>query len=267
MSRARAVLRLVDHPELPPLAPGDPADAALWSLLVGLAAKDGHVAGDEVALLRRVRPDLGEDALLAWVDDTAKRGIDWAGLRACATDADAAMDLLRLAARMVALDGTVADGELGIMAELARRVGLPETAPRAALSEVVAEGGPVDADTVKHALRSMWWDVLIPSRDPLESDLDGVVPPGARLLCSIRLGNDEVAGLFVEGLAGRWDGGASFVAWDQIATYTRVPVSGAAFHLRTRDGVDHAMTDPRLGDVGALLDLVHGRQPHGADEP
>lgn len=266
MSRPRAVLRLVDHPDQPALTPGDPADPALWSLLVGLATKDGVVAPDELALLRRVRPDLGDDGLRARIDETARAGIDWAALRAVATDADVAFDVLRLAARMVALDGTVADAELGTLRELAAHLGLPESAPRQALSEIVAEGGPVDPATVRHALRSMWWDVLLPSRDPLESDLDRVVPAGASLLCSIRLGDREVAGLFVEGLAGRFDGGPSFVAWDHIASYTRVPVPGASFHLRTKDGTDHAMTDPRLRDVGALLDLVHGRQPLGADE-
>lgn len=261
MSRVRALLRLIDQPTLPPLSPGDPADPALWSLLCVLAARDGEIAVDEFALLRLMRADLAEDQILARVDEAARAGIDWDGLRAVATDASAAMDVLRVAARMVALDGVVADAELGELGEVARHLGLPETAPRDALREVVAEGGPVQPATVRDALRNMWWDVLLPSRDPLESDLDRVVPPGARPLCSIRLDEQEVAGLFVEGLAGRWDAGPSFVAWDDIATYTRVPVPGASFHLRTRDGRDHAMVDPRLRDVGALLDLVHGRQP------
>ena len=113
----------------------------------------------------------------------------------------------------------------------------------------------------RDALRHMWWDVLVPSRDPLESDLEGVVPPTARPICTIRLGEVEIAGLFAEGLAARFDGGSAFVRWDEIRSYTRVPVPGAAFHLRTRDGRDHAMADPRLRDVGALLDLAHGRKP------
>lgn len=267
MSRVRAFLRLVDRPDLPPLTPGDPADPAIWALMVGLALGDGRVTRDERALLRRIRPDLGDAALDAWVRDTAAGGIDWAALRAVSTDGDVALDLLRLAARMVALDGDVADSELGRMGELARHLGLPETAPRGALSEVVATGGAVEVATVKEALRSMWWDVLLPSRDPLESDLAEVVPPGATFLCSIRLGEEEVAALFAEGLLGRWDDGPAFVAWSDIAGYTRVPVPGATFHLRTR-GVDrdHTMNDPRLRDVGALLDLVHGRQPHHRDD-
>jgi hypothetical protein len=265
MSRARELLRLVDQPEHPPLPPGHPADPALWSLLVGLAVGDGQVAPDEVALLRRVRPELSSAALQEWITTTARAGIDWSGLKAAAPDGDTALDVLRLAARMVALDGDVADNELGSMSQLAQHLGLPDSAPRGVLREIVAEGGPVDPATVREALRNMWWDVLLPSRDPLESDLDRVVPSQARLLCSIRLEEEEVAGLYVEGLVARWDRGAAFVGWDQIATYTRIPVPGASFHLRTRDGVDHAMTDPKLRDVGALLDLVHGRQPLPAD--
>ncbi|MCA9494338.1 MAG: hypothetical protein KC621_30640, partial [Myxococcales bacterium] len=129
------------------------------------------------------------------------------------------------------------------------------------LDEVIARGGAVDEALVRDALRHMCWDVLMPSRDPLESDLERAVPPGSRMLCSIRLDEDEVAGLYAEGLAARFDDGAAFVAWDDILSYTRVPVPGAAFHLRTRDGRDHAMSDPRLRDVGALLDLAHGRKP------
>jgi hypothetical protein len=162
---------------------------------------------------------------------------------------------------MVCLDGELAESELGVLRELANRLGLPSVAPQSVLDEVVARGGAVDEQMVRDALRHMWWDVLVPSRDPLESDLDAVVPPDARQICSIRLGDSEIAGLFAEGLAGRFDAGSAFVRWDDIGTYTRVPVPGAAFHLRTRDGRDHAMADPRLRDVGALLDLAHGRKP------
>jgi hypothetical protein len=265
MSRVRAFLRLIDRPDLPPLEPGDPADPALWGLLVALASDDGRVTADERALLARVRPDLKGPALDGWIASLGTAGLDLAALRALAADADTALDVLRLAARIVALDGDVADGELGQMARIASALGLPATAPRSVLGEVVAEGGPVEPATVRDALRNMWWDVLLPSRDPLESDLERVVPASASLLCSIRLGDDEIAALCLEGIAARWDGGASYVPWDQIAAYTRVPVSGASFHLRTRAGADHTMTDPRLRDVGALLDLVHGRQPHDSD--
>lgn len=267
MPRPRALLDAIDRPDLPAPAVGAD-DGPLWSLLVHLAADDGAVGVDEFGLLARLRPDLDEVALLALTNRLAEAPLDWSGLAARyggGKAVDDAMDVLRVAARMVALDGVVAAAELGTLRELARVLGLPESAPQSALREVVAEGGGVTIDQVREALRNMWWDLLIPSRDPLETDLEGVVPPGARLLCSIRLGDAEVAGLHAEGLAARFDHGPAWVAWDQIATYTRVPVPGASFHLRTRDGVDHAMVDPRLRDVGALLDLVHGRQPRAVD--
>lgn len=260
MSRVRAYLALVDDPERPPLEP-DPADAPLFSLLAHLAAQDGSVVGDELALLKRVRPGESASELSAWASSLAARPLDWEGLARLGATDEVRWDLLRLAARMVCLDGELADSEMGVLRELCRRLGLPQTAPQAALDEVVARGGSVDEAMVRDALRHMWWDVLVPSRDPLESDLEAVVPPTARAICSIRLDEAEVAGLFAEGLAARFDGGRAFVRWDEIRSYTRVPVPGAAFHLRTRDGRDHAMSDPRLRDVGALLDLAHGRKP------
>jgi hypothetical protein len=107
----------------------------------------------------------------------------------------------------------------------------------------------------------MFWDVLVPSRDDLESALAGVVPTGLEAVCSIRLDAEEVAGLYVEGIAARFDEGPAFVRWAEIVAYTRVPVSGAAFHLRMVDGRTFAMADPRLRDVGALLDFIYGRTP------
>jgi hypothetical protein len=268
MSRPRALLDAIDRPDLPPPEP-KPEDAPLWSLLVHLAADDGSVGMDEFGFLARLRPDLDDAGLFAWANPISEAPIDWPGL--ARFRGEGAFDVMRLAARMVALDGEIDAVELGILDELARVLALGAGAPRASLDEVVARGGGVQLEQVKDALRNMWWDVLLPSRDPLESDLDQVVPPGSTLICSIRLGNEEVAGLHAEGLAARFDGGPAWVAWDQIASYTRVPVPGASFHLRTRpqegapEGVDHAMVDPRLRDVGALLDLVHGRAPLGSE--
>ncbi len=261
MARVDEFLALVDDPAHPPLEPGHPADGPLLSLLVHLAFSDGVVQGDEFALLQRVRPDLDPSALMGWANEVATQDLDLDAVVATATDEPSRWNTLRFAARMVVLDGDLAEEEISSLQDIAERLQLPRHSGRKVVSEVVARGGPVDEDQVRDSLRHMFWDVLIPSRDELESDLVGVVPEGVEHVCSIALDDEEVAGLFVEGLAGRFDNGPAFVRWEQITGYTRVPVPGAAFHLRTRDARDLSMSDPRLRDVGALLDFIYGRKP------
>jgi hypothetical protein len=260
MSRVHDYLVLVDDPTQPSFAT-EPSDQPLFSLLAHLAAQDGAVVGDELALLLRLRPELSREQTAEWTRGLADQPLDWSGLQALAQTEDDRWDLLRLAARMVCLDGDLAESELGVLRELTGRLGLDPSVLQATLEEVVAGGGGVDEAHIRDALRHMWWDRLTPTRDPLESDLSDTVPAGANPICSVLLGEIEVAGLYAEGLAGRFDGGNAFVRWEDIRSYTRVPVPGAAFHLRTNDGEDHAMADAWLGDVGALLDLAHGRKP------
>ena len=53
MTRVRDYLALIDDPEHAALAADPSADAPLFSLLAHLAAGDGKVAGDELALVFR----------------------------------------------------------------------------------------------------------------------------------------------------------------------------------------------------------------------
>ena len=62
--------------------------------------------------------------------------------------------------------------------------------------------------------------------------------------------------LYMNGLLARFDDGPAFVAFDQITTYTRVPVPGAGFHLRTVTAEHHSISDHRMRDLGALLDYL-----------
>jgi DnaJ-domain-containing protein 1 len=268
MSRVHAYLRLVDDPSsvLPPAAPhelGD--DEALLSLLVHLAFADGIVQGDEFALLERVRPDLSMADLMAWTMEASQSAMDWDALLAALPDAEARWAGLRFAARMTCLDGNLAADELDGLRQVAKHLQLDEQAVRRAVDEVVARVEAASPDAVADALRNMLWDELIPDRDPPTSDMGSVLPDGASVVCRLLVhgeGDDdeEVGVVLQEGLALRFDDGPAFVPWGSIHRYTRVPVPGAAFHLHTETG-HLAVSDPRLRDLGILLDVVYGRRP------
>lgn len=263
MARVDDYLHLIDDPTAPPLAAGEPDDEALHALLVHLAVSDGEIGDDEFALLQRVRSDLAPGELLEWAVDLAATPLDPALVAPVARTGEERWSLLRFAARMVCLDGEVAPAELEVIEELADALGLPSDATRRVVDEVVARAGQISGDRVRDALRHMLWRRLVPSRDPLEGALAEVVPDGVEAVCSLHLDGDEVAGLFVEGLVARFrtDDGEpvpTFVRFDQVATWTRVPVPGAAFHLRTRDGTSYSVRDHRLMELGALLDFIVG---------
>jgi uncharacterized tellurite resistance protein B-like protein len=264
MSRITDYLRLIDDPRQPGLQPGHPSDPALLSLLVHLAAEDGVVGGDEFALLQRVRADLAPGELLQWASDEAREPLDLQGLTAAVTSEEDRWNVLRFAARVVAVDGDLAVVEVGMLDQVAHHLGLPDGAARQVLDEVIATGGPVSEEQLRDALRNMWWDVLQPRHEALSGPLARVVPAQSTPLCSVLLQgplDEEVAGLYLEGLAAQFDSGPAFVGWAEIRHYTRVPVPGAAFHVRTTSGRHLSMTPPRLRDLGALVDHVYGRRP------
>jgi hypothetical protein len=269
MSRITDYLRLIDDPRQPPLTPGHPSDPALLSLLVHLAAEDGVVKGDEFALLQRVRADLEPGELLEWASAEARQPLDLYAVTAAVTSEEDRWNVLRFAARVVAVDGDPAVVEVGRLDQVALHLGLPAGAARQVLDEVIATGGAVSEEQLRDALRNMWWDVLRPRHEPLSGPLAAVVPADATAVCSVLLepapGEDtpeeEVAGIYLEGLAARFDSGPVFVGWADIRHYTRVPVPGAAFHVKTTSGRHLSMTPARLRDLGALVDHVYGRRP------
>ena len=259
MSRVDEYLALIDDPDAPALETGHPADGPLLGLLVHLAYSDGVVQDDEAALLARVRPDLEHTALLDWAADLAKTPYDMSSLTEVAATNTGRRNILRFAARMVCLDGDIAREEIWSLKQLAVVLGLPDDAPATAVDEIVARGGEISRELVAQSLRNMLWRELIPRRDDLEPTLAALAPTDTDPVCVITLDDEEIAGLFFEGLVAHFDSGPDWVLFKDIATYTRVPVPGAAFHLHTRDGRHLAMSNPRLRDIGALLDFIYGR--------
>ncbi|MEZ4319816.1 MAG: TerB family tellurite resistance protein [Myxococcota bacterium] len=259
MSRVAEYLALVDEPERPALEGSHPHDEPLLSLLVHLAYSDGIVQDDELALLSRIRPDLDVAGVMDWAAGIAERTFDSRLLAAAIVDASDRWETMQLATRMVCMDGDVADEELGILRDLTEVFGLDDGAPERAVAEVVAQGGPIARARVSASLRNMMWDRAEPTRDEPEHDLAGVAPEEASHVCTMLIEDEEVAALYFEGIAAVFETGARFVRWTEITTYTRVPVPGASFHLRTAS--QHLkMSDPRMRDVGRLLDYIYGRE-------
>lgn len=258
-SRPAQLLALIDDPSHPPLGGSSPLDGALLGMLVHLAYSDGIVQDDELALMSRLRPDLDVAGVLAWAASVAQRTFDANQVAAVVRDPADRWATLRLATRMVCMDGEIAEEEAAVLRDLAEVFELPADAPDRAVREVVAKGGAFDRERVATAVRNMLWDRITPTRDEPEGPLASVIPPSATFVCTMSVDDDEVAVLCFEGIAAAFDRGPAFVRWTEIRSYTRVPVPGASFHLRTTTQ-HYKMGDPRMRDVGRLLDFIFGRE-------
>jgi hypothetical protein len=266
MGRVHDFLAIIDDPDVTAATASEAGDDdALLALLVHLAFSDGIVEGDEFALLRRVRPNVSDNDLMMWAMEASGQTMNWDALIAAVPDEASRWATLQVAARMVCLDGNVANDELRDLRALAVRLQLDDDAVEDAVDQVVARVHHATPESLSVALRNMLWDVLVPDREPMSSTLAAVVPEGPEFVCRVLVHgatpmapDEEVAGVFREGIAAHFDSGPAYVPWSTIRRYTRVPVPGAAFHLHTDTG-HLAMSDPRMRDLGKLLDVVFGR--------
>lgn len=259
MSRVTELIALIEDPDREAVEDRHPLDAALLELLVFLAYSDGVLDPDELALIGRMRPDLEPAEVRRWVDEQADITFDSSAMAEALPDPVERWSVMRLATRMMCIDGDIAEEELSVLADLADALQMDPAAPSRAVREVVAAGGPVSQDRLLSSLRNMFWRSTRPTRDEPEGALAEVAPEDGEHVATVTLEGEEVAALYVEGLAAAFASGARFVPWAEIRTYTRVPVPGASFHLHT-DTVHLKMGDPRMRDIGALLDYVYGRE-------
>lgn len=255
MSTIDALLELIGDPERraaePLIAPDDP----LMDLLVHLAFSDGVLADDELALLVRLRPDQTVHQVREWLQRFDHGTFD---ARAVAAAGHPPFKVLQLATRMVCMDGDVAKEEIVILEDLAEAMHLDEEAPKRAVDEVVAPGGALPEERVLASLRNMLWRKLEPTRDEPSGELGAAIPGDAEHVATMLHGNDEVAALYLDGFAAYFEDGARFVRFDEIETYTRVPVPGASFHVHTLK--EHLkIADGRMRELGQLLDFLYGR--------
>ena len=257
MTRVDELLALIDDPSRPATDSGEDDDPIL-ALLVHLAFSDEVLQEDELALLERVRPGKDVSEVVEWAMEVHTQPLDLDRLRAALPSEEERWSALRLAARMICMDGDLDDLELEDLAKLARAFALGGDPVRTVVREVIAEAGTPDVDHLMKSLSSMFWEELVPAHGGVEGELAAAVPEGAEAICSMHFGDLEVAGLYREGLVAAFESGIDFVRWADVERYTRVPVPGAALHLRMSDGSSRSVADPRLRDIGQLLDRIYG---------
>ncbi|TNE84693.1 MAG: TerB family tellurite resistance protein [Deltaproteobacteria bacterium] len=266
MARVDDLLSLIDDPTRPADNPGSDDDPLL-ALLVHLAFSDEVLQEDELALLERVRPGLGVGELLDWAMEIHEQDLDLEALAAALPTAEERWSALRISARMICMDGDLDDLEVEDLKQLAAALGLGSDAVRIVVREVIAEAGTPDIEHLMRSLSSMFWEELVPTHGGVEGELSTVVPDGADPICAMHFEDIEVAGLYHEGLAVHFETGPEFVRWTDVERYTRVPVPGAALHLRMSDGSSRSVADPRLRDIGQLLDRIYGVEAAPEERP
>ena len=263
MARAEELLALIDNAKAV-AADAGADDDPLLCMLVQLAFSDEVLQEDELALLERVRPGRSATELMEWALGIYGTPIDVEALRNVLPTEVERWDCLRLAARMIFMDGELDDSEIADLAVLAEGLELPASAAEVVVGEILAIAGAPDIQRLKRSIASMFWESLTPRRESLAGPLNEVVPGGSQLICTMSAGSDELLGVYDEGFAAVFESGPRFVPWADVRRYTRVPVPGAAIHLGLSSGERLSVVDSRMKDMRPLLDRIYGV---GADAP
>ncbi|TNE90285.1 MAG: TerB family tellurite resistance protein [Deltaproteobacteria bacterium] len=266
MPRVDDYLNLVDDPKRQGFTPGHPADDALIALLAHMAFSDGEVHDRELDFLQRILPGRDASDLRMWAMAAGARPLDLSAVAAALPSAEEAWKGLRFAARMAWKDGMIADAEVELLTRLAAALNLPEAAVQRVLDEteghVITE---VTAEKVKNTMLALNWDAVQLATGPLASDLKEIVPEGYESVVRVGLEKVEVLGIFAEGVAGRFLEGNTFLHWQDIVTYSRVPVIGASVQIHTETGRTWSLVDTRLRGLGRLFDRLFAIEREAAE--
>ena len=202
-----------------------------------------------------------------WAEAAGSLALDFAALRSALPTEEDRWKGLRFAARMAWKDGYLAVQESEVLDRLAEALQLPEGSLERVIGEMSGRvGGRVDpGDRLVEALQQMKWSAKVDSK-PCTSDLTEVLPADVEALARVRIDKVEVLAFYRQGLAARCLEGRVFLAWDDIVTYTRVPVLGAAVQIHTESGRRWTLVDARLGALGRVLDRVFAAEA-SEDEP
>ncbi len=255
------------------LAPGGEArptsaDLALAVLLASMASSDGTIHQSEVAFLRKLRRDLPDDAAVERWALSCAGPVDLQGLSAAIRTVDDRWKALRFAGRMAWKDGHLAEAERAFLGRLAQTLGLAPLAVDQVLREMSPDdGGRFTPERIlKVVLEAHWDSVQLASGAIVSEDLLSVAPPDSEVVARVGLDKVEVMVLCTDGLCARFQGGAAWIAWAELVTYTKGREIGEALVLHTEDDRRYVLVDQRLAGFALVLDHLLDRQgrPRGA---
>lgn len=260
-------LDLVDDPGHPVLEPGNPADAALLTLMAQVAVSDGTVDDRELAFLQRVLPNRDRAALKDWAIRAGGQAIDLRAFARALRTPEERWKGLRFAVRMAWKDGVLHDEERGFLGRLVEALELPDGSLERALNDISGRGAKViQAKRITAAFHGIRWDSVDWAEGGLEDDLAAVVPKGATAVIRVGIDDVEALGLYQEGIAARFQEGAAWLPWNEIVTYTRGASLGVAVRLHTEES-SWTLSDFRLAGVGLLLDRIYGASSRPSSPP
>lgn len=237
------------------LEPGRPEDDALLMLLASMACSDGEIHERELDFLSKLRPDLGSrDEVAQWTLQNA-RPVDLSWLAGIIRRPDHQWKTLRYAARMAWMDGELAAEERRDLEALAHALQLPDGSVDRVLREMSPDDGErFTPDRILRTLMESHWDAVQLAAGQLTSpDLVAVSPPNHEVVARVGLERVEVLALCTQGIVGRFQEGAAFVAWGDLVTTTYEPGLGSAVCLHTESGQQFTLVDQRMSGLAGLL--------------
>jgi len=232
-------------------------DATL-AVLAHVAFSDGVVQPSEFVYIQRLLPELSDDELKRWLDAAVHTPLDMEALAFKVPKVEDRWRMLRFAARMAWTDRELQSAEKALLVELAAALGLPVDALETVLDDLIGWiEGNVSLATIEASLADMSWDDIRVERGPGKSELVTVLPENSRVVARLCLDRTEQLLITAEGFAAGFKEGDRFLYWDQLVSYSRVPVFGAAVRLTTGKGA-LTLADVRLRTVATWLDRIFG---------
>ena len=255
MARADEYLALLDDPSAPPPAGSHPADPSLIALLVHMSCADGFVQEEEFEYFEKLLPDRDASEILEYVAETAATELDFAEMSRQLGSDEERRGAMRFAARMAWADRVLEMQEKLPLIRMASYFDFHEDEVEHALESVIGRPeGEVSPEAVVEAMIGMHWTGARLEERGLLSELKQVAPPDAMSVACLLVDGEERAGLYDQGMAAFFEEGAEFLRWNEVSTYSRLPLLGAALRVVTTDGRVLTVRDSRLKDVGTLMD-------------
>ena len=256
MARADEYIAMLDDPEAPAPAGVHASDEALLQILIQVACSDGVLQDQEQAFLLEILPGHDTVDLLNLVAKIAAEPMSLDAIsRRLGSPAERAA-ALRFAARLAWSDEVLDDHEETLLRRMAGAMGLTDTHLANALDRVLHQPvGAVSAGAVAKAVEGGLRRAAVePSR--LFDNLSAVVPSEAVAIARVLVDGREAIGLYDVGMAASFVEGDAFVAWNDIAYFTRVPMFGVAARIVTHADRTLTIGDRQLADIGQLLERV-----------